>query len=223
MRGSPFSPLFLLFIAILGSLLLLVQFGFINIAFQKLGLSPMAGLLILMAVVVGSGINIPMFRIQASQPQQQAAHWLQRYQLLRPHPTDFFGFTTIAVNVGGCLIPVMLSVALIYHSTLEAWQILLAISIVTMIAYLYSRPMPGLGIGMPLFIAPLTAVVIASLLNPEQRGALAYISGTLGVLIGADLMRLQDIRSLGTPVASIGGAGTFDGIFLTGVVAVLLA
>jgi uncharacterized membrane protein len=28
---------------------------------------------------------------------------------------------------------------------------------------------------------------------------------------------------LGAPVASIGGAGTFEGVFLTGIVAVLLA
>ena len=45
----------------------------------------------------------------------------------------------------------------------------------------------------------------------------------LGVLIGADLMRMKDIRRIGTPIASIGGAGTFDGIFLTGIIAVLLA
>jgi uncharacterized membrane protein len=43
------------------------------------------------------------------------------------------------------------------------------------------------------------------------------------VLLGADLARLGEIRRMGAPVASIGGAGTFDGIFLTGLVAVLLA
>ena len=30
------------------------------------------------------------------------------------------------------------------------------------------------------------------------------------------------LQGLGAPVASIGGAGTFDGIFLTGILAVLL-
>jgi uncharacterized membrane protein len=53
--------------------------------------------------------------------------------------------------------------------------------------------------------------------------AVAYVSGTLGTLIGADLLNLGRIQGLGAPVVSIGGAGTFDGIFLTGVVAVLLA
>ena len=36
-------------------------------------------------------------------------------------------------------------------------------------------------------------------------------------------MNLDKIKKLGAPVASIGGAGTFDGIFSTGVLAVLLA
>jgi len=42
-------------------------------------------------------------------------------------------------------------------------------------------------------------------------------------LIGADLLNLGQIQGLGAPVASIGGAGTFDGIFITGILAVLLA
>jgi uncharacterized membrane protein len=45
----------------------------------------------------------------------------------------------------------------------------------------------------------------------------------MGTLIGADLLNLGNIAKLGAPVASIGGAGTFDGIFLTGILAVLLA
>ena len=77
-------------------------------------------------------------------------------------------------------------------------------------------------IAMPILIAPLAAAMVALALDPEQAPALAYIGGTLGVLIGADILRLKDIGRLGEPVASIGGAGSFDGIFVTGIVAVLL-
>jgi uncharacterized membrane protein len=69
----------------------------------------------------------------------------------------------------------------------------------------------------------LTAAAIALLLSRKAAAALAYISGTLGTLIGADLLNLGKIHGLGAPVASIGGAGTFDGIFLTSIAAVLLA
>jgi len=51
---------------------------------------------------------------------------------------------------------------------------------------------------------------------------IAYVSGVLGTLIGADLTNLNRIADLGAPVASM-GAGTFDGVFLIGIVAVLLA
>jgi uncharacterized membrane protein len=53
--------------------------------------------------------------------------------------------------------------------------------------------------------------------------AIAYVSGVMGTLVGADILNLRKIGDLGAPVASIGGAGTFDGVFLTGIVAVLLA
>ncbi|MDP2762168.1 MAG: DUF1614 domain-containing protein, partial [Sideroxyarcus sp.] len=72
-------------------------------------------------------------------------------------------------------------------------------------------------------LAPIAAALFASFLDPQQRAPLAYIGGTLGVLIGADLLRLNDIRKLGVSFAAIGGAGTFDGIYVTGLLAVLLA
>jgi uncharacterized membrane protein len=89
-----------------------------------------------------------------------------------------------------------------------------------------ARPIPGVGIATPMFIPPIVAAIVGSLLSgglPHHASAIAYISGVLGTLIGADLMNLRRLSELGAPVASIGGAGTFDGIFLTGIVAVLLA
>ena len=45
----------------------------------------------------------------------------------------------------------------------------------------------------------------------------------MGVLLGADVIRLRQTLRLGAPMMSIGGDGTRDGIFVTGIVAVLLA
>jgi uncharacterized membrane protein len=56
----------------------------------------------------------------------------------------------------------------------------------------------------------------------QCRVVTAYVGGVLGTLIGADLLNLGKIRNLGAPIASIGGAGTFDGIFLSGFIALLL-
>jgi uncharacterized membrane protein len=86
----------------------------------------------------------------------------------------------------------------------------------------------GLGIVTPALLPPLIAA-LAAILMVYVWGAphdliflIAYVGGTLGTLLGADILNLGKIRDLGAPVASIGGAGTFDGVFLSGLIAVLL-
>jgi len=81
----------------------------------------------------------------------------------------------------------------------------------------------GVGIAVPIFVPPVVTALVAVLIARQHAAVLAYAGGSLGTLIGADLLNLGVVRGLGAPVASIGGAGTFDGIFLTGIVAVLLA
>jgi hypothetical protein len=70
----------------------------------------------------------------------------------------------------------------------------------------------------------ISADVGPPLLAPSRRFAapIAYIGGSLGVLMGADLLNLGRLRSLGAPAASIGG-GTSDDIFLIEVIAAVLA
>lgn len=220
---SPFSILWLLgFLLLIVGLTLFVQVGALVIAFDKLGLSQHSAILLLFASLFGSMINLPLFTIRAEQGSlDQVPQHLRG--LLRRTMREFRGRTLIAINVGGGLIPVIFSAYLLQHNPLPLRDVLLAIAIVAAICFAFSRPVPGLGIGMPIFIAPVAAALVAILVNHELSAPLAYISGVLGVLIGADLLRLRDIRRMGVPVASIGGAGTFDGIFLTGFVAVLLA
>ena len=76
---------------------------------------------------------------------------------------------------------------------------------------------------MPPLIPPFLAAGVALALSRQATPALAYISGSLGTLIGADLLNLGIVQGLHAAVLSIGGAGTFDGVFLTGILAVLLA
>ena len=120
-------------------------------------------------------------------------------------------------------IPVAFAVYLWLHHPLSSLQVLGAVAVVAGISYYASRPVPGMGVAMPLFVGPIAAAVTALVLGGALSAPLAYICGTLGVLVGADLLRIGDIRRMGTPLASIGGAGTFDGIWITGIVAVLLA
>lgn len=212
----------LLFVFLVAFLLTFVQIGILTIAFDKLGLSQRSAFLLLFMALMGSVINLPLFSVK-SEPLDPETVPEPLRDLVRRSLRDFKGVTVVAVNVGGCLIPLTFSFYLMRHSALDLINVVLAILVVTVICRALSRPVPGLGIALPIFAAPVAAALAALLLEPQNSAPLAYISGTLGVLIGADLLRLGDIKKMGTPVASIGGAGSFDGIFLTGLVAVLLA
>src|SRR6516162_8397538 len=147
---------------------------------------------------------------------------------------DFFGMryavpgvghwkgTVVAVNVGAAVIPTLMSIYLPMKR--ELWvKGVLATAIVALVIHWMADPVPGLGIAVPVFVPVVVTAIVAMLLSREDSAPLAYIAGSLGTLIGADLTNLDKVRGLGAPVASIGGAGTFDGIFLTGILAVLLA
>jgi len=98
---------------------------------------------------------------------------------------------------------------------------LVSIAMVAAVCHYLADPVPGVGIALPVFVPAATTAIVALLLSRRQAAPLAYISGSLGTLIGADLLNLDKLQGLGAPVASIGGAGTFDGIFVTGILAVL--
>jgi uncharacterized membrane protein len=126
------------------------------------------------------------------------------------------------VNVGGAIIPTLLSIYLLTknHMWLRGF---LTTAIVAAVVHMLARPVPGVGIAVPIFVPPIVTAIVAVILARDHAAVLAYVGGGMGTLIGADLLNLGAVQGLGAPVASIGGAGTFDGIFLTGILAVLLA
>ena len=217
----PFSLIYLLlFLVVVGMLMAVVQLGLMTMTFDKLGLSSHSAFVLLLCSLFGSSINLPLFSVRAQLPPQLVEKMF--YGLLRGPQRPFSGRTRVTVNVGGGLIPAAFSLYLFTHASLDLVQTTLSILVVAAVSYRLSRPIPGLGIAMPIFVAPLTAALVALALGGDNPAPLAYISGSLGVLLGADLFRLRDIPRLGVALVSIGGAGTFDGIFITGLVAVLL-
>ena len=209
-------------IFLFATLFVFIQIGVVTVAFDKLGLSQGSAMLLLISSLLGSSINLPLFKVdttRAPDPQwEQRLRWMSA-MARRLDP----GKVLVAINVGGGIIPVAFCVYLLQHNAIPAVTVLGAIGIQAGVCYAFSRPVAGLGVGMPIFVAPIAAAIIAVTLSSEHSAPLAYICGTLGVLVGADLLRLGDVRELGSPLASIGGAGTFDGVFITGLVAVLLA
>ena len=215
------NPRLWLFVLALALLLVVVHVGAISITFSKLGLTRESAFVLLFVSLFGSVVNLPLFTVRSNVPTQLRGSYVPAY--LREHLKRLDGRTLIAVNVGGCLIPLLFSVYLFATQPLQLHEVAAGVALVSLVSYLYSFPVKGTGIGMPMLIAPLAAAFVAILINAQLSAPLAYISGTMGVLIGADLLNFRHISKMGAMVASIGGAGTFDGIFMTGILAVLLA
>jgi uncharacterized membrane protein len=230
----PFSLtlLFLLiFILIFGFSFLF--FGVVVSAFTKIGFSVGDAFLILVLSLLGSSINIPLMTLRSDIPIVKESY-IRIFGISYRVPVRrvIKNETTIAVNVGGAVIPVLISA---YLLTRFPSSLLLAgagILIVTVITHSVAKPIRGIGIATPALVPPLAATLAAVLLTSviqipgcpvdQCRVVTAYAGGVIGTLIGADLLNLGKIKDLGAPVASIGGAGTFDGIFLSGLIALLL-
>ncbi|MFO7816120.1 MAG: DUF1614 domain-containing protein [Thermodesulfobacteriota bacterium] len=234
MSPNPFFFLpFFLFIFIVFFVLILfvfglVQIGAITIAFAKLGLTGGQVFLLLLGALFGSMINIPVYRraIPEQKTDLDMGRMFGHYRIPRYEMQSGPGEQIIAVNFGGCFIPVFLSVYFIWHSGFS-FALLLCLIIVTLVTYKAARPVQGVGIGVPFLLPPLVTVLATWLFAPAgYEPQVAYISGSLGTLLGADILHLLNRSTLSriqAPVLSIGGAGTFDGIFLAGILSVLLA
>ena len=193
----------------------------VSYAYESLGVSHHAAMWLLFASLLGSFFNIPIAELPPEQvmSNQVVTFFGMRYEV---PAVSYWQGTIIAVNVGGGVIPILVSIYLLIKDQLWV-KGLVATTIIAIILHWTATPTPGLGIAVPVFLPVLATAIVAMLMSRQYAAPLAYIAGSLGTLIGADLTNLDKLRGLGAPVASIGGAGTFDGIFLAGILAVLLA
>jgi uncharacterized membrane protein len=222
MHYLPLTPiLFSILVFLVIGLVILIQLRILRYAYMRLGVSPGAALMLLFGSLIGSYFNIPVTVLpgQTVESGQIVDYFGMQYVV--PYVVSSPG-TVIAVNVGGAVIPTLMSTYLVlrYQLWLKA---AIATAVIAVIIYMMATPVHGLGIAVPVFAPVVATAILAFILSREYAAPLAYIGGSMGTLIGADLLNLDKINGLGAPVASIGGAGTFDGIFLTGILAVLLA
>jgi len=202
----------------------LIFVGVIGLAFRDVGFSPITIILILVGTFLGSFVNIPIAKLKTSIPivkEEFVSFFGVTYRI----PQVEYGETTtlLAVNLGGALIPTAVSIYLLWKSPSVIWYSLIAVIVVAVVTHIVARPVKGVGIATPPLISPIAAALTAIILLPSAPRVVAYVGGVLGTLIGADITNLRAIPKLGAPIASIGGAGTFDGVFLSGIIAVILA
>lgn len=192
----------------------------IQYAYRRIGIGEGALFALVLASLLGGAINIPIARLGGGGTvgMREVRAFGVRYRVpVMSEATQ----TILAVNLGGAVIPTGVSMVLLVRDGIW-WQAAVGVCFVTVLVHATARPVRGLGIAVPALIPPALAAAVALTISPHAAAALAYVSGTLGTLIGADLLNLGRLGELGGGVSSIGGAGTFDGVFLSGIVAVLL-
>jgi uncharacterized membrane protein len=190
----PFLFLIGLFV-LLVVFVVLIQLRVLSYAYRKIGVPPRYMLLVLLLSLIGSGINLPLYVDQGS---------------------------VVAINVGGALLPILLSLYLFTRTGLQG-RMIIGTAIVATIVHALAHIIPGRGIAVPILVPPIAAAGVALLLSFRRAPPVAYVAGSMGTLIGADIMNLHRVVELGAPVLSIGGAGKFDAVFLTGIIAGLIS
>jgi uncharacterized membrane protein len=194
--------LLLLFLFVL--LILLVEVRVLTYAYRKVGVHPRYAFAVMLLSLIGSLVNIPLFAIAPASSARTSSP------------------TVVALNVGGALIPILVSLYLVARTRMYV-RMLIGTAVVAAVVHSLAELVPGVGIAVPMIVPPIVAAGVALLLAFRRAPPVAYVAGSMGTLIGADLLNLGLIAGLGAPVVSIGGAGTFDGVFLTGIIAGLLA
>jgi uncharacterized membrane protein len=222
MHYFPLTPLFMLLLGVvLVVIIALVEINVITYAYEKMGIHRRYVFGILLLSLLGSSVNIPLAEPPGKDVVVEQVVDFFGVQYVVP-AVEHQGKTILAINLGGAVIPLLLSIYLLIEHRLYV-KGALAIAVVAAVTHLMATPVRGLGIAISPLVAPVVAAVAAMLISRQRAAPLAYIAGSVGTLLGADILNLYRIQELGAPVASIGGAGVGDGVFLAGIVAVLLA
>ena len=167
-----------------------------SFSFPRMGIPRRLVIPVFVAILVGGLFNIPIWRS---------------------------GSTTVAMNVGGAIIPLLISFYLLRKAPML--KTALAVAVVATVSGLLAEvdAKGRIGLQFGYLILPLVAVSVALILAQRNAPQVAFISGSIGGIIGVDLVHLSEAVRTGATYLSIGGRGVFDGIFTTGIVAAMLA
>lgn len=217
-------------LALFAGLMLLMPLFLANLllaALSQLGLSPEGALFVAAGIFLGGSVNVPVRKIPREEVVEVPLSGLFGLGRVSPRLVRRRTHTLLAVNVGGCLVPAGLAIYQLARLAGEGGGVLaataVAVAVNVLVCWHLARPVKGVGLSIPALLPPVTAALCALLLAPSHGPPVAFVAGVAGPLIGADLFHLGEIHELGSGVVSIGGAGTFDGIVLSGLVATLLA
>ncbi|NLW59073.1 MAG: DUF1614 domain-containing protein [Firmicutes bacterium] len=178
---------------------ILILLGLAQQVLDRLYLNDKQALLILAAMVVGSFIEIPLYR----------------------------GQPPVSINLGGALIPLALSIYVLYRAgtaretTRGILGALLVGALIYGVAKIYKFDINA-GFVDPQYLWGIIAGVTAYLIGRSRR--LAFVGATTGVIL-ADIAHAVEgaLRGMRYGPSRIGGAGVLDTVVLAGLIGVVLA
>ena len=230
---TPFRGIFAIGYAFLGLIIFIASIGYFTDLLKMVGVDPFISYLLAVDLalfsLIFSPVNIVVKEInrEALVPEVDVIY-VFGIPFYLPRMAYRTTKTLIAINVGGAVVPTLLSITLIYLAFrgITLFLLLIDVLILVVICKLFSKVVQGVGVVMNPLIAPLFSVLLSYMIFFKMSYLIpvsAYISSVLGSLIGADLLNLKKIIESSPQIISIGGMGTFDGIFLSGLFAVMLA
>jgi uncharacterized membrane protein len=220
----------IILIALVILLIPLLILGITGAAFTRLGFSWISALAVVLMMLFGSFINIPVYRIRRDMiriSQDEGSV----FGVSVPCPSGKVWDTTISLNLGGAVIPVCLSLYMMYRAILITgtslvFTVCAGITMVAIITCISTRLVTYAGIQVPLLIPGLTALLAGLLLaggTGLTAAVTAFVSGTTGILLGGNIAKLYRIKDLEVPEISFGGAGTFGSVFICCMLPALIA
>src|SRR6201985_1216427 len=169
---GPFSVLVLLFFV----LIILIQLRILRYAYMKLGLGPGMALMLLFGSLIGSSFNPPLTILPAHSVRSGEIVDFYGMRYVVPLVTAWPG-TVLAVNVGGAVIPTMMSTYLVLRYQL--WlRATIAVVVIAFVIHMMATPVRGVGIAVPVFAPVIVTAILAFLLSREYAAPLAYIGGS---------------------------------------------
>jgi uncharacterized membrane protein len=225
----PVSLPFFIFLLGLPFLLLalasLLEWNLTGALRQVLGLSILEAVALYVALLVAGFVNLPVYEFKSRRDSEQK--YVSYLGMKYPLPVWHGHNTVVSINLGGCILALMISGYLAL--SLPLTTTLLSMAIVALGIFLLSKPSRSAGFYVPALAPPLLSLLVALTGLYLSGGGLyncarlAFAAGTAGTLLGTTLLNAPRLEKLGTSSISVGGLGTFDGIILTGLLSTIVA
>ncbi len=219
----PMSILLFIGLLVISPLLL-----FIFLVLVSIGIQPLLALTLTLGSLLTSYVNIMIAEVTYYMPFAPFTDLIKFFPI--PIIIQRIDKLFLEVNVGGAIIPIVISIYLITEYLMKNVVVIVAfmasLAISSLIIWQSSRIIPNIGITLPTSLPVLLTLIftlIATTLLHANPLAFSYSLGSLSTLLGADILNMRRVIRTMRGYVSIGGAGVFDGIYITSLMSLILA